>query len=63
MRIINFLKSVVEEGKKVEWLNKKDLYKYSKIVVVFIVAVTSFIALLDIAFVSIRTYITESILF
>jgi preprotein translocase SecE subunit len=63
MNAIKFIKSVLEEGRKVEWLNRKDLFKYSKIVIVFIIVATTFIALLDVSFINLRTFVTESILF
>lgn len=58
MKPISFLKSVFEEVKKVEWLPKDLLVKYSFMVITFAILSTIAIACIDIVFIKTRTIAT-----
>lgn len=60
---IIFIKSVFEEAKKVEWLNKRDLMFYSAIVILFLILATVFVALIDIGLINGRTFLLTSNIF
>jgi preprotein translocase SecE subunit len=54
-RIVEFIKSIYSEIKKIEWLGRKDLVKYSWMVALFLILSTSVVAILDLLFTSVRT--------
>ena len=60
---LKFIKSVFDEAKKVEWLNKKDLMFYSAIVIAFLILSTVFVALVDIGLINGRTLLLISNIF
>jgi preprotein translocase subunit SecE len=49
-RLALFYRQVVAELRKVIWPTRKDLVTYTSVVLVFVVAVTSIVALLDLLF-------------
>ncbi|MBD3362441.1 preprotein translocase subunit SecE [Candidatus Dojkabacteria bacterium] len=61
MNIIKFIKSIIEEAKKIEWLSKKELVYYSSLVILFIVLATFIIGLIDIGFITARTYLISNL--
>ncbi|HHU54221.1 MAG TPA: preprotein translocase subunit SecE [Mollicutes bacterium] len=56
-KIINFLKEVKKEMKKVRWPNKKEMISYSIATISFVIIFAFFFALTDIVLASLKTLV------
>jgi preprotein translocase SecE subunit len=59
-KILNYIKAVIKEAQKIEWLSKKQLINYTTVVILFLVLATALIALMDINLVKLRTFFLKT---
>ncbi len=57
-KVLNFLKEVKKEMKKVRWPNKKEMFSYSIATISFVLIFALFFVLTDIILATLKTWVS-----